>query len=209
MRIARIIAGTFVSTLGLFACGSTVFITDGEGGAGGSDDAAVTSGKASVNATATKSANATQVASSNTGVVSSAASGLGTCDDIGVCSGDGFTPRSGCLECSVLGDSSTALDGGACLGAFTACFGDGSFDCPGASDPQCCPYYACIESCDGNFDGQLEPGPELDCYCLNDGVQCLQMQTPGTCLGDFPNGAATASAWEVCVIDDVCPFSCG
>ena len=120
-----------------------------------------------------------------------------------------MTPSSGCIECAVLGDSTTASDGGACADEYTACFGDGSDACTGATDPQCCPLYDCFSACDTNMNNMIEAGAELDCLCTNDGAMCVMNQMAGTCLGDFPNGFQTAIEWETCFFDDTCPNSCG
>jgi len=118
--------------------------------------------------------------------------------------GDGATPWSGCTECAVLGDSSVAVDGGACAPAFSNCFGDGSEGCAGAGEPECCPLYDCIYSCDLNNDGVIDAGAELDCFCTNDDVQCVMNQLPGTCFGDYPNGLLAAVEWDTCLYQDVC-----
>ncbi len=128
-----------------------------------------------------------------------------TCDDLSSCQGDGVTPASGCIECAVLGDSSVASDGGECADEFAACFGDDSEACTGASDPECCPLYDCLQACDTNGNGFIDPGPELDCLCTNDGTGCAATQGPGTCAGDYPKGFQTAIAWEDCAFVIACP----
>jgi hypothetical protein len=133
----------------------------------------------------------------------------GGCDEIGSCEGDGANPDTGCLECAVLGSQYDAVDGGACADEFAACFGDGGMDCTGAGDPECCQVYDCLEACDANMNNQIDAGPELDCFCTNDGSECVQNQLPDTCLGDYPSGIQTAVEWEACLFEDVCPDSCG
>jgi hypothetical protein len=122
------------------------------------------------------------------------------CDDIGVCEGDGVSPSSGCLECSILGDNTDALDGGQCAEAYFTCLGqDGQC---GNGEP-CCAFIDCVEGCQ-----QLPPEEQLDCICTNNGQDCLNEQQPGTCLGDHPEGLQRYIELDSCIYSQACPGSC-
>jgi hypothetical protein len=133
--------------------------------------------------------------------------GLVSCEDLtGQCGPDandpGDDPTNSCLECAVLGDSTVATDGGECADEYTACWGQGDAACTGAGEPECCDLYDCVASCDANMDGFLDAGPELDCFCTNDGFQCTAQQLPGSCFGDYPDGLVVAAEWEACFFGD-------
>ena len=194
-----------VGALGSVACSSVASDSEGTGGAGGESSSAGGTNSASQSKSAAAGPSSSYAAITTT---SSYGTGISLCDDIRECYGDSADPFSGCVECAVLGDSQWFDDGGACAEPFAACFGDGSDACAGAGDPECCQLYDCLDACDTNLNGQIEPGPELDCLCTNDGSRCAQNQASGTCLGDFPSGFQTAVDWETC-IDETCHYSCG
>jgi hypothetical protein len=136
---------------------------------------------------------------------SSTGSGSNTCDDIGLCSGDGVDPSSGCLECAVIGDASTAVDGGTCQDEYITCLGTDDL-CTGGNQA-CCDMVTCLNSCP---DATIDPDGNLDCSCTNDGTSCLPIedQLPGTCLGDHPNGYNDYLNVISCIFLDTCSFSC-
>lgn len=127
-----------------------------------------------------------------------------TCDQLGACQGDGVDPKSGCLECAALGDTSVASDGGACGQPYLACFGTEG-DCSNGL-PDCCDFSSCLDAC-----SQLPNDQFLDCVCTNDGNGCFDFpqQQPGTCFGDHLEGAQSYIDFYTCAVSDVCPFSCG
>jgi hypothetical protein len=212
MRISSTFVGSAFSAVLVAACGSTVLVTDGEGGSGGSSDTATSGKSTSANTSSAKTTNATNVATSNVSngtAVTSVASGMFYCDEIGVCEGDGVTWNSGCTECAAFGPNPPALDGSACAEQYFICFGNGDPSCMSAPEPECCLLYQCLDACDFDASGFLDVGPELDCFCTNDGSQCVRPQQPGTCLGDYEAGLDPAIEWSVCIYEEHCPSSCG
>lgn len=186
---------------GAIGCGANViFGSDGdEGGGGEGGDGSggfPTNGPGPGPGPGTNSATTSNMQDS---VVTSVV--MSFCDDIGVCEGDGFTPLSGCLECSILGDQGDALDGGACSEAYFTCLGqDGGC---GNGEP-CCAFLDCADAC------QNLPEQEMfDCICANDGMSCLQDQPPGSCFGDHPEGVQRYIELDSCLNFEVCPSSCG
>jgi hypothetical protein len=180
------------------ACGDSS--SDGEGGEGGSggDTTSTTSTKGG---TTTKTTGATM--NTTTG---STTSGSMACDDIGGCNGDGMDPASGCLECSIIGDDTTASDGGECVEEYVACFGTMADCSDGNAD--CCALDDCLAAC---------PEPDADfwmCACGSaDGASCDPAAAPvGTCFGDDPGPGLDLTygqnGWVTCVIG-VCETSCG
>lgn len=129
-----------------------------------------------------------------------------TCDQLGNCQGDGFDPKSGCVECATVGDASIASDGGACALPYQQCYGTQG-DCSDGT-PDCCAFVSCLDAC-----SQLPTNEEfLDCLCTNDGGGCLDLgpqQQPGTCFGDHPEGTQAYIEVYTCAVNDVCPSSCG
>ena len=139
-------------------------------------------------------------------------SGGGTCDMIAKCSGDGVTPSSGCLECSIIGTPSDATDAGTCLQQYLAIYGSMG-DCTGGQ-PSVCTYQKCAESCDPT--AQFTTQAQWDCLCTNDKMgsksMCAMMQTDtNTCLGKLVADKVAVTAlvtFEDCVLKTVCPTSC-
>lgn len=193
--------------MGLLGCGANViFGSDSDGaGAGGSGDGGQPS-----NGGSPQGANGpgpgpgpgggtTDDVSPVTDVTTNQANTF--CDAIQICQGDGFNPESGCLECSIYGDSTVAVDGGVCAESYFSCFGSNG-DCSDG-DPDCCAVLDCVELCN-------EQPDFLDCVCTNDGSSCLSLeeQQPGTCIGDHPSGTLTYTSFTSCVFEDVCFESC-
>jgi len=188
----------------LVLCGATaaackVTVVDDATGGGGSGSTTTTS-KAS--ATSSKAS----------GVTSTGATATGACDDIGTCQGDGMTPTTGCLECSINGDATVATDGGSCQADFISAYGTMG-DCSDGGVQGACDFLACGNACDTNGNG-LDTPAELDCFCSNDGSKCLpqaQQTDTMTCVGALVADTAAFNAeatFETCVYMDVCPVSC-
>jgi hypothetical protein len=210
MRFSSTFVGATLSALLVAACGSTVLVTDGEGGSGGSVNVA-TSGKSTGASSSTKATNGSNVATtnvSNGSGVTSVASGMFYCDEIAICEGDGVNWYSGCSECAAFGQNPPALDGGACGSEYFTCFGNGG-SCASSPVPECCGIFECIDACDTNGNGLLDRPDEVDCFCVNDGAECVPNQPPGTCLGDYQDGLEAAIQWDTCLRKEVCPNSCG
>jgi hypothetical protein len=140
-----------------------------------------------------------------------------SCDAIEACEQDPMleeNARNSCVECAVLGDGSTAPDGGTCGEAYDACFGP-SDDCTDAgAEPDCCAFYECVIACDADQSGELDDR-ELDCFCTNQPNETEQLvcvalsgQMPGTCLGDHAAGFELAYAYEDCVYGITAPGVC-
>ena len=191
----------------LVGCGANVvFGEDGsEGGAGqggtGQGGVPIPDGPGPMTVGPGQTSSQSSVMTTNT---SDVGPGIGFCDEIGNCEGDGMSPLSGCIECSVLGDNTVALDGGLCAEPYFACFGENG-DCSAGGDPDCCAFLTCLEEC------SFLPEPEfLDCVCVNDGETCLGFrdQPPGTCFGDHPMGTVSYIEFTGCVYNEVCPGSC-
>jgi hypothetical protein len=129
----------------------------------------------------------------------------GSCDDIDVCEGDGTTPSSGCVECSVLDDGTFALDGGACRDEYVGCFGPEG-DCSDGH-PDCCAFFDCLLACPEDDPGTATD-EYFDCICDNDGTNCFVEQPESTCLGAEPLGGQRYVDWVTCAFVDVCPGAC-
>jgi hypothetical protein len=71
---------------------------------------------------------------------------------------------------------------------------------------ECCAIADCSAACP---DPAVDPAGNLDCFCTNDGTNCVEEQMPGTCLGDHPNGLEDYAGVVQCIIGDTCPTSCG
>ncbi len=130
-----------------------------------------------------------------------------TCDEIGVCEGDAVNANSGCVECAVLGNDTLALNGGACLDEYTACFGP-TGSCDEGGHPDCCAFFSCLLACPDDDPG-TDKNEFLDCACSNDGTDCVDEQDDGTCLGAEPVGGQRYFAWATCLYLDVCASACG
>lgn len=129
-----------------------------------------------------------------------------TCDEIDVCEGDAVNASSGCVECAVLGNGTLAVNGGACLDEYTACFGP-SGSCEEGGHPDCCAFFNCLLACPDDDPGTAK-NEFLDCACTNDGSECSAEQDNDTCLGAEPVGGQRYLAWAQCLYVDVCGSSC-
>jgi len=149
--------------------------------------------------------------SSVVGPTSSSSGGSSkSCDDIGTCEGDQMDPASGCFECAILGDSTTAVDGGACFDSYTQCFGTKA-DCSDAGNKSCCDFFNCIQDCPKDDPKTADVDENLNCLCTNDGDQCLMTEPMGsmTCIGKHGVPAVQDYLEFVdCVIDLTCQVSC-
>jgi len=128
------------------------------------------------------------------------------CDAIGTCEGDGSNANSGCLECAVLGNSTLASNGGACVDEYIGCFGF-SGSCDEGGHPGCCAFFDCLVGCPDD-DPATAADEFLDCVCDNDGGDCTEMQEPTTCLGANRAGGQRYVAWATCLYVDACPTAC-
>jgi hypothetical protein len=197
VRVMKSMLLSAVAVFGLaFAVGCTTTTTDGSGGGGGEG------GGGDGGNGATTTSNVTTTTSSG---------GAQTCEQVApACEGDGMDPSSGCFECSIIGDSTIATDGGLCADSYVACFGtDGSGT--GATSQACVDLLGCLDACEAQFP-DTESVEYLNCLCTNDGTQCTQGQTdPNTCLGADTNleGLTALFAFQDCVTVEVCPTACG
>ncbi|MBM4374218.1 MAG: hypothetical protein FJ095_03965 [Deltaproteobacteria bacterium] len=181
---------------------------------GGKDSDDVTTGSGSGaggNTTSSSSASSSSgKTSSVVGPTSSSGGSSKSCDDIGTCEGDQMDPASGCFECAILGDSTTAVDGGACFDSYSQCFGTKA-DCSDAGNKSCCDFVNCIQDCPKDDPKTADVDENLNCLCTNDGMKCLMTEPTGsmTCIGKHGVPAVQDYLEFVnCVIDSTCPVSC-
>jgi len=186
----------------------------------GTDDTSVGGGGSGTTSSTKTSCGTKMTATSSTGskMTSTGTSATGTCDDIGVCGGDGMDPTSGCIECSILGDSTTATDGGTCQGAYVAAYGMDGMCTGGTGTPGACAFVDCETTCDANGNNKFDTQAEIDCFCTNDQMGANSMCSPlamqtdtGTCLGALNADMAGLQAegtFENCVFTTTCPGSC-
>jgi hypothetical protein len=166
--------------------------------------------KTHVEGTGGSSSKTSSVSTSATSVATT--SGGGTCDMIGKCAGDGVTPSSGCLECSIIGTASTATDAGTCKQQYLTIYGNDGM-CTGGQ-PSVCAYQTCASQCDPST--QFTTQAQWDCLCTNDKMgsksTCTMMQTDtNTCLGKLAADKPAVMAlvtFEDCVFKTACPTSC-
>ena len=138
---------------------------------------------------------------------------MGSCDDIGVCDGDGMDPNSGCFECSIIGDDTVAVDGGVCVDSYVQCFGTVE-DCSDAGNPACCAFANCAAACpDDNaattdvvVTRRLSP---VNVASSVSGARRTVTRIVAPAIG--VNGIDAVQdylAFVGCVVDDTCPTSC-
>ena len=211
MKTKLFISALIVVGANAVACKSTP--ATGTGGSGGATSSATSTGTTTSATTSTGSKTTTSTNASTT----TTTGGLSTCDSIAKCTGDGMTPSSGCLECSVIGTSMTATDGGKCLSSYKAAYGTDAM-CTGGQ-AGVCTYLNCRKTCDPTL--MFTTKAQLDCVCTNNATaapyslsQCLPyaMQTnPQTCRGalyaNMPAYMAYAAA-QTCIAQ-TCAMSCG
>lgn len=182
-----------VALCGVFAVGCKTSGGDTDGSGGGGTGGGGTGGSGNVT-----------VGTTTSGMV-------GTCDDLGVCEGDGMDPASGCFECSIIGDDTTAVDGGACVEDYLACFGQAG-DCSDGN-PDCCAFDDCATACPDDDPATATVDENLECLCTPDTTDptvCAATSMPGTCIGDHPTGTEDYLTFLFCVVGDtgVCAVSC-
>lgn len=173
-------------------------------GSGGTTTSAGAGGTTTTTTTSSVAGPTSSVTSSGSGNNSK------SCDDIGVCEGDQMDPASGCFECAIIGDSTTAVDGGSCFDAYKQCFGTKA-DCSDAGNKACCDFSQCVADCPDDNMATADKDENLDCICTNDGSKCTGMEPMGstTCIGKAGTPAVQDYLDFVnCVIDATCPNSC-
>lgn len=165
----KILAGLALSTVALAACKVDV-IDDGLGGFGGfGDDTTVTTGS-----TKTTGVTTTTTTTTTTNVtVTNSTTGVGpVCED-----------EATCLDCQ------NCAANGACSAEAAACQ---------AGSP-CLALNTCLGACPQDNPATADVDENLDCICTNDGMQCVQEQMAGTCLGDNPTGIDPFLAFSDCL----------
>lgn len=190
------------------ACKKTVVSNGGSGGTG--TTATVTSSTGSK--TTSTNTTGTGKTTTGTGTTTTTTGGGMTCDSIGQCQVAGnMSPTGDCVSCS-LNMAAGYTDSGSCTAAYIAAYGmDGK--CTGGGQQAACDELTCENKCDPT--GMFNTKAELDCLCTNDGTKCLPaaMQTnTQTCIGALhavPAAEAAVGKVDSCILQQVCPMSCG